>query len=35
MDQLGTGVATVMTALPVLVPLVVLLVRRLGRRVET
>jgi multiple sugar transport system permease protein len=35
LQQLGTGVATVMTALPVLVPLVILLVRRLGRRVET
>ena len=35
LQQLGTGVATVMTALPILVPLVILLVRRLGRRVET
>jgi multiple sugar transport system permease protein len=35
LQQLGTGVATVMTALPVLVPLVILLLRRLGRRVET
>ena len=34
LQQLGTGVATVMTALPFLVPLVILLVRRLGRRVD-
>jgi multiple sugar transport system permease protein len=34
LQALGTGVATVMTALPVLVPLVILLVRRLGGRVE-
>jgi multiple sugar transport system permease protein len=34
LQQLGTGVATVMTALPILVPLVILLVRRLGRRVD-
>jgi multiple sugar transport system permease protein len=34
MFQLDMGVATVMTALPVLVPLVILLVRRLGRRTE-
>lgn len=32
--QLDMGVATVMTALPILVPLVILLVRRLGRRTE-
>jgi multiple sugar transport system permease protein len=35
LQQLGTGVATVMTALPFLIPLVILLLRRLGRRVET
>jgi multiple sugar transport system permease protein len=35
LQQLGTGVATVMTALPILVPLVILLVRRLGGRVDT
>ncbi len=34
LQELGTGVATVMTALPILVPLVILLVRRLGGRVE-
>jgi ABC-type sugar transport system permease subunit len=34
MMQLDLGVATVMTALPVLIPLVVILVRRLGGRVE-
>ena len=34
MMQLDLGVATVMTALPILIPLVVILVRRLGRRVE-
>jgi len=34
MFQLDMGVATVMTALPVLIPLVILLVRRLGRRTE-
>ena len=34
MFQLDMGVATVITALPVLVPLVILLVRRLGRRTE-
>jgi multiple sugar transport system permease protein len=34
MFQLDLGVATVMTALPVMIPLVILLVRRLGRRVE-
>jgi multiple sugar transport system permease protein len=34
MFQLDMGVATVMTALPILVPLVILLVRRLGRRTE-
>jgi multiple sugar transport system permease protein len=34
LTEIGTGVATVMTALPLLVPLVILLVRRLGRRVE-
>ncbi|HSA82344.1 MAG TPA: hypothetical protein VLE23_16120, partial [Geminicoccaceae bacterium] len=32
--QLDMGVATVITALPVLIPLVILLVRRLGRRTE-
>jgi multiple sugar transport system permease protein len=32
--QLDMGVATVITALPILVPLVILLVRRLGRRTE-
>jgi multiple sugar transport system permease protein len=32
--QLDMGVATVMTALPILIPLVILLVRRLGRRTE-
>lgn len=32
--DLEMGVATVMTALPILVPLVILLVRRLGRRTE-
>ena len=34
LQQLGTGVATVMTALPFLLPLVILLLRRLGGRVE-
>jgi multiple sugar transport system permease protein len=34
MFQLDLGVATVMTALPILIPLVILLVRRLGRRTE-
>jgi multiple sugar transport system permease protein len=34
LTEIGTGVATVMTALPFLIPLVILLVRRLGRRVE-
>lgn len=34
MFQLDMGVATVMTALPILIPLVILLVRRLGRRTE-
>ena len=34
MFQLDLGVATVMTALPIMIPLVILLVRRLGRRVE-
>jgi len=33
--QLDMGVATVMTALPILIPLVILLVRRLGRGNET
>jgi multiple sugar transport system permease protein len=32
LQEISVGVATVMTALPVLVPLVVVLVRRLGRR---
>ena len=32
--QLDMGVATVITALPILIPLVILLVRRLGRRTE-
>ena len=35
LQQLGTGVATVITALPFLIPLVFLLLRRLGGRVET
>ena len=34
LQEISTGVATVMTALPVLVPLVIVLVRRLGRKVE-
>lgn len=34
LQEISTGVATVMTALPVLIPLVIVLVRRLGRRVE-
>ena len=34
MQELDMGVASVMTALPILVPLVVILVRRLGRRVD-
>jgi multiple sugar transport system permease protein len=34
LQEISTGVATVMTALPVLVPLVVVLVWRLGRRAE-
>jgi multiple sugar transport system permease protein len=32
--QLDMGVATVMTALPILIPLVILLLRRLGQRVQ-
>jgi multiple sugar transport system permease protein len=34
LTEIDTGVATVMTATPVLIPLVILLVRRLGRRTE-
>lgn len=34
LQELDMGVAAVMTALPILVPLVIILVRRLGRRVE-
>jgi multiple sugar transport system permease protein len=35
LQQIDVGVATVMTALPVLIPLVIVLVGRLGRRAET
>ncbi len=34
MQELDMGVASVMTALPILVPLVIILVRRLGRKVD-
>lgn len=34
LQEISVGVATVMTALPILIPLVVLLVRRLGGRVQ-
>jgi multiple sugar transport system permease protein len=34
LQEINTGVATVMTALPVLVPLVIVLVRRLGGRAQ-
>ena len=34
LTEIKTGVATVITATPILIPLVILLVRRLGRRVE-
>jgi multiple sugar transport system permease protein len=34
MQELDMGVASVMTALPVLIPLVIILVRRLGRKVD-
>jgi hypothetical protein len=34
MFRLDMGVASVMSALPIMIPLVFLLVRRLGRRTE-